>query len=447
MAQKNKLRLSQTPPPALIRPFSEFFRLEASGGILLLLAAAGALVLANSPLGPGYLRFWNTPFTVGGGAWALTKPLILWVNDGLMAVFFFVVGLEIKREILVGELSSFRKAAIPISAAIGGMLVPALLYLALNHQGSAARGWGIPMATDIAFALGILALVGRGAPLGLKVFLTAVAIIDDIGAVLVIALFYTSQVSLTALGIAAAVVLLLAILNRTGTRSPLPYALLGIVLWLAVLKSGVHATVAGVILAFFIPCQRAIDEETFLEKARSMLDVFASAGKTPGPMPSATQRDAIQSLEVLSRAAETPLARLEGSLHPWVAFLIIPVFAFANAGVTVEAGMNGLLRDSVMMGVALGLFIGKPIGVLAFTWIAARTGFGELPEGVRWIHLAGAAALCGVGFTMSLFIGGLAFELPANLTHAKVGILLGSALSAALGALLIRAGRSRHQAE
>jgi len=302
------------------------------------------------------------------------------------------------------------------------------------------------MATDIAFALGILALLGRGAPLGLKVFLTAVAIIDDIGAVLVIALFYTSKLSLGALGLAAGVIALLALLNRVGARSPLPYALLGIVLWLAILKSGVHATVAGVILAFFIPCRRAIDEDTFLEKARAMLDLFASGGRTSGPMPSAVQRDAIQSLEVLSRAAETPLARLEESLHPWVAFFIVPVFAFANAGVTVEAGLDGLLQDSVMVGVTLGLFLGKPAGVLAFSWLAARSGIGELPAGVRWIHISAAAALCGVGFTMSLFIGGLAFERPENLAHAKVGILLGSALSAALGALLLRAARSRPQA-
>jgi len=446
MAQRDKMKIPSDPPPALIRPFAEFFRLEASGGILLLGAATAALLLANSPLGPTYFRFWSTPVTVGGGSWALTKPFLLWVNDGLMALFFFVVGLEIKREVLIGELSSLKKAAIPISAAIGGMMVPALVYLAFNHQGSTARGWGIPMATDIAFALGILALLGRGAPLGLKVFLTAVAIIDDIGAVLVIALFYTSKLSLGALGLAAGVVVLLALLNRVGARSPLPYALLGIVLWLAILKSGVHATVAGVILAFFIPCRRAIDEETFLEKARAMLDLFASGGKTSGPMPSAVQRDAIQSLEVLSRAAETPLARLEERLHPWVAFFIVPVFAFANAGVTVEAGLDGLLQGSVMVGVTLGLCLGKPAGVLAFSWLAARSGIGELPAGVRWIHISAAAALCGVGFTMSLFIGGLAFELPENLAHAKVGILLGSALSAALGALLIRAGRTRPQA-
>jgi NhaA family Na+:H+ antiporter len=424
-----------------VRPFTEFFRLEASGGILLLVAAAAALVIANSPLGPGYFRFWGTPVTVGGGALSLTKPFILWVNDGLMALFFFVVGLEIKREVRIGELSSLRKAAIPIAAALGGMLVPALLYLLFNHEGSASRGWGIPMATDIAFALGILALVGRGAPLGLKVFLTAVAIIDDIGAVLVIALFYTSELSLAALAMGGGVLVLLALLNRFGVRSTLPYAILGVLLWLAVLKSGVHATVAGVVLALFIPCQRAIDQRSFLEKARSMLDLFESGGDPQSPMPSETQQEAVQSLEVLAKAAESPLTRLEERLHPWVAFFIIPVFAFANAGVTVEAGMDGLLSDSVMLGVSLGLFIGKPIGVLAFAWAAARMGIGELPKGVRWIHIAGAAALCGVGFTMSLFIGGLAFELPQNLAHAKVGILLGSALSAVLGALLIRFGQ------
>jgi NhaA family Na+:H+ antiporter len=446
MAQRNTIRLSEDPPPALIRPFAEFFRLEASGGILLLLAAAAALVMANSPFGPGYFQFWSTPVTVGGGSLSLTKPFILWVNDGLMALFFFVVGLEIKREIRIGELSSIRKAAIPMAAALGGMLVPALLYLVFNHEGSTSRGWGIPMATDIAFALGILALVGRGAPLGLKVFLTAVAIIDDIGAVLVIALFYTSQLSLTALALGGGVLVFLALLNRFGVRSPLPYAILGILLWLAVLKSGVHATVAGVVLAFFIPCRRAIDERSFLEKARSMLSLFEAGGKANGSMPTGTQQDAIQSLEVLARAAESPLIRLEERLHPWVAFFVIPVFAFANAGVTVEAGMDGLLSDSVMLGVSLGLFVGKPVGVLAFAWMAARMGIGELPKGVRWIHIAGAAALCGVGFTMSLFIGGLAFELPQNLAHAKVGILVGSALSAVLGTLLIRYGQRSAQA-
>lgn len=440
MAQRKRLDLPETQPPAVLRPFAEFFRLEASGGILLLLAATSALILANSPWGPGYFAFWNTPFTVGGGEWALTKPLILWVNDGLMAIFFFVVGLEIKREILIGELSSFRKAFVPIMAAIGGMAVPALVYLIFNWGQPSSRGWGIPMATDIAFALGILALMGKRAPLSLKIFLTAVAIIDDIGAVLVIALFYTSKVSLSALGVGAVVLVALALMNRMGVRHPLPFALLGMLLWLAVLKSGVHATVAGVVLAFFIPAQRAVEEKTFLEKAEAMLRMFAEGGPTRGPMPSAQQRNAIQSLEYLSRAAEAPLALLEDRLHPWVAFFIIPVFAFANAGVTVEAGTSGLLQDSIMLGVSLGLFLGKPIGVLGFTWVAVKTGMGSLPGGVTWAQIAGVAALCGVGFTMSLFIGSLAFEVPAHIAHAKVGILLGSALSAVLGTILLRMG-------
>jgi NhaA family Na+:H+ antiporter len=442
MAQRNRIDLGTAPTPLLIRPFAEFFRLEAAGGILLLAAASLALILANSPLAESYFRFWNTSVTVGGGEWALTKPLILWVNDGLMALFFFVVGLEIKREILIGELSSPRKAAIPVAAALGGMMVPALIYAAFNAGQETLRGWGIPMATDIAFALGILALLARGAPVGLKVFLTAVAIIDDIGAVLVIALFYTSKVSLGALGIGAGVLLILALLNRMRVRTPLPYALLGLVLWLAVLKSGVHATVAGVLLAFFIPAQRALDEATFLEKARAFLDAFADGSPHPGPMPTANQRAAIHSLEMLSHAAEAPLARLEHRLHPWVAFFIIPVFAFVNAGVTLKAGTEGFLLNPVTLGVTFGLVLGKPLGVMLFAWGAVRGGLGDLPAGVSWRQVAGVAALCGIGFTMSLFIGSLAFDAPESLEHAKIGILLGSALSALLGALFLRTGRA-----
>jgi NhaA family Na+:H+ antiporter len=440
MARRNTLDISG-PTPALIRPFAEFFRLEAAGGILLLIAAAAALVLANSPAAGGYFGFWNTPVTIGGGEWSLTKPALLWVNDGLMAIFFFVVGLEIKREIIIGELSSLRKAALPLAAALGGMVVPALIYFALNAGQPTVRGWGIPMATDIAFALGILALLARQAPVGLKVFLTAVAIIDDIGAVLVIALFYTAQISTGALMIAGGLLLILAALNRLGVRSPLPYGLLGLLLWLAVLKSGVHATVAGVALAFFIPAQRAVDDGTFLDKAREMLDVFARGGPARSPMPTVDQRDAIQSLEQLSKAAEAPLTRLEERLHPWVAFAIVPLFAFANAGVAIQVGSSDFFLNSVTTGVTAGLLVGKPLGILGFSLLAVGTGVGTLPKGVGWRQVAGAAALCGVGFTMSLFIGSLAFEAPINLEHAKVGILLGSAASAVLGAALLRSRR------
>jgi NhaA family Na+:H+ antiporter len=430
-----------TQAPPLFRPFAEFFRLEAAGGILLLAAASTALVLANSPLAGSYFELWNTSVSVGVGEWALTKPALLWVNDGLMALFFFVVGLEIKRELLIGELSSFRKAAVPIAAALGGMAVPALVFVFFNRGQETLSGWGIPMATDIAFAVGILALLAKGAPVGLKVFLTAVAIIDDIGAVVVIALFYTAKVSLTALVVASSVLLVLFALNRMKVRSSLPYVLFGLILWVAVLKSGVHATVAGVLLAFFIPAQRSVDEQTFLEKARGFLDAFAQGGPHPGPLPTSNQRAAIYSLERLSHAAEAPLARLEHRLHPWVAFLIVPLFAFANAGVSIQAGSTGFFSNPVTLGVTFGLLLGAPLGVFLFTWLAVRSGLGDLPGGVAWREIAGVAALCGIGFTMSLFIGGLAFDAPGSLEQAKVGILIGSALSAVVGATLLRSGR------
>ncbi|MBT8397800.1 MAG: Na+/H+ antiporter NhaA [Gemmatimonadetes bacterium] len=429
--------------PTLFRTFAQFFRLEAAGGVLLLVVSAAALILANSPVAEGYFELWRTSISVGVGQWGLTKPALLWVNDGLMALFFFVVGLEIKRELLIGELSSPRKAAVPVAAALGGMLLPAIVFVAFNAGRESASGWGIPMATDIAFALGLLALFARGAPLGLKVFLTAVAIIDDIGAVAVIALFYTAKVDLTALAVALGVLLALFGLNRAKVRSTLPYVLLGLVLWVAVLKSGVHATVAGVILAFFIPARRAVDEQTFLEKARSFLDAFAQDGAHPGPLPTAKQRAAIYSLERLSHQAEAPLARLEHRLHPWVAFLIVPLFAFSNAGVAIQAFSSDLMFNPVTVGVSLGLLLGKPAGVLLFTWGAVRFGLGDLPGNVTWTEVAGIAALCGMGFTMSLFIGGLAFDAPGFLEQAKVGILIGSALSAFVGVTLLRVGRRK----
>lgn len=424
--------------PPLVRPFAEFFRMEAAGGILLLIAAATAMVLANSPFAGSYFELWNTPVSVGVGSWALTKPVLLWVNDGLMALFFFVVGLEIKRELLIGELSSLRKATVPIAAALGGMIMPALVYVSFNSGRETLPGWGIPMATDIAFAVGILALLAKNAPVGLKVFLTAVAIIDDIGAVLVIAVFYTAKVNLTALVVASGVLLALFALNWMRVRIPLPYLLLGLILWFAVLKSGVHATVAGVALAFFIPAQRSLDEQTFLQKARGFLDAFEKGGPHPGPMPTYDQRAAIHSLERLSHSAEAPLARLEHRFHPWVAFFIVPLFAFANAGVAIQVGSSGFFQNPVTLGVTFGLLFGAPLGVFLFTWGAVRSGLGDLPKGVTWREVAGVAALCGIGFTMSLFIGSLAFDAPEYLEQAKVGIVVGSALSALVGATLLR---------
>ena len=421
----------------LIRPFQRFFQLEAASGILLLLCATLALVWANSPLADAYFRLWNSTITVDAGALAISKPLLLWINDGLMAVFFFVVGLEIKREVLVGELSAPKKAALSVAAALGGMLVPAGIYVMLNAGGVGAPGWGIPMATDIAFTLGVLALIRPRVPLALKVFVTAVAIVDDLGAVLVIALFYTAELSLSALAVAAAFLGALVLLNRFGVRRPLPYVLLGIALWVAVLKSGMHATIAGVLLALTIPARRLIDAPEFLRRAELLLAEFREDLKPGEAEPTEDQRHALHSLEVAAERLETPLQRLEHGLHPWVAFLVIPVFALANAGVALGGDVGATLASPVALGIILGLFLGKPLGIVALAWLATRAGLAALPGGVTWRHIWGVSLLCGIGFTMSLFIASLAFGDPALLDRAKVGILAGSLVSALAGALVL----------
>ena len=421
----------------LVRPFQTFIRLEAASGILLLIAAVVALVWANSPLAESYFRLWGTTVTAAVGGFAISKPLLLWINDGLMAIFFFVVGLEIKRELLVGELSDPRKAALSVAAAAGGMVVPAGIYALLNAGGAGASGWGIPMATDIAFALGVLALLGRRVPLTLKVFVTAIAIVDDLGAVLVIAIFYTAKLSLGALGLAAAFLAALVALNLSGVRRPLPYALLGIGMWVAFLKSGVHATLAGVLLALTIPAHRLIDAPGFLRRAGALLAEFAEDVKAGKSEPSEDQQAALRSLEVAAKDLETPLARLEHALHPWVAFLIMPVFALANAGVALGEGIGATLTSPVTLGIILGLFLGKQLGIVAFSWLSTRLGVAALPEGLGWRQIWGVSLLCGIGFTMSLFIASLAFADPALLDSAKVGILAGSLVSGAVGAAVL----------
>lgn len=426
----------------LIRPFQRFFQMEAASGILLLLAAVFALVWANSPLAPAYFRLWGNLITVDVGAFAISKPLLLWINDGLMAVFFFVVGLEIKREVLIGELSEPRKAALPVAAAVGGALLPAGIYAFLNAGGAGAAGWAIPMATDIAFALGVLALLGRRVPLSLKIFVTAVAIVDDLGAVLVIALFYTAKVSIPALLAAGGFLLVLVLLNRTGVRRTLPYVVLGIALWVAVLKSGMHATIAGVLLALTIPARRAIDAPEFLRRAEILLAEFREDLKPGEAEPTQDQRHALHTLEMAAERLETPLLRLEHALHPWVAFFIIPVFALANAGVSVGGNIGATLTSPTTLGIILGLFIGKQVGIVALAWVATRTGLALMPTGVTWRQIWGVGLLCGIGFTMSLFIAGLAFDDALLLGSAKVGILAGSLVSGVIGALvLIRTAR------
>jgi NhaA family Na+:H+ antiporter len=423
----------------LIRPFQRFFEKEASSSILLLLCTAVALVWANSIFRESYEHLWETYVSIGWGGAQLSLTLHHWINDGLMAVFFFVIGLEIKREVLVGELSTARKAALPIAAAIGGMVVPALVYVAFNAGTPELRGWGVPMATDIAFALGVLALLGSRVPSSLRVFLAALAIADDLGAVLVIALFYTDQLSVQSLVIAGMLLVTMFVLNRAGVRSPIPYAVVGLLLWFAVLQSGVHATVAGVLAATAIPARRRIVPSEFNAKSQNLLEEFREDVREGETELTADQRDALYSLSIAIEGVETPGARLEHSLHPWVSYFIMPVFALANAGVHLGGGAGAAMLSPVALGVALGLLLGKPIGVTFFAWLAVRLGWAALPEDVRWRHVSGVSVLCGIGFTMSLFIATLAFPDPATLDVAKIGILGGSLL-AGIGGWLSLAG-------
>jgi len=370
---------------------------DAFGGILLMTAALAALVMDNSPLSSLYDAILTTPVVVQIGAGGIEKPLLLWINDGLMAVFFFLVGLEIKREILEGRLSTWNQSALPVFAAVGGMAIPALIYVAFNWGSPATLdGWAIPAATDIAFALGVLALVGSGVPPALKVFLLALAILDDLGAIIIIALFYTSDLSLASLAIAGVSTAILVAFNLLGVRNISLYVLIGVIMWVGVLKSGVHATLAGVIIALCIP------------------------------------------LQVGESSDKAPLHVLEKGLHPWVAFFIMPVFAFANAGVALDGLRMSDLLAPLPLGIALGLFFGKQIGVFGFSWVAVRAGICRLPDGVTWSQVYGISLLAGIGFTMSLFIGTLAFSDPEHAAAVRLGVLSGSILSGLMGFLVLK---------
>jgi NhaA family Na+:H+ antiporter len=437
------------PPPPLtpfqrvISPFARFARTESAGGIVLIAATLVAIAWANSPWGGAYEHLWETPVTIGAGAWALTYPLHYWINDGLMAVFFFLVGLEIKREFLVGELASLKRASLPIAAALGGMVVPAILYALLNAGGPGAAGWGIPMATDIAFALGVLALLGPRIPLSLKVFLAALAIVDDLGAVLVIAVFYTESINWAALALGFVLLAGLALANRMQARSPLIYVLVGAVVWVAFLKSGVHATVAGVLLAMTIPARTRIDTAEFLARGRRILDYFDASGvEGRGVLTNKAQQAAIQEMENACEAAQAPLQRIEHELHYWVAFGIIPIFALANAGVHLGGNLGAAFSDRVTLGIILGLVIGKPVGITLFAWLAVKSGVAALPGTVTWRAIRGVSLLGGIGFTMSLFIAGLAFPGAPQLNEdAKIGIFVASLVAGIAGWLVLRGFR------
>lgn len=438
------LRVARKAPIVrLVRPFQEFAARETSGGVLLLSCTVAALIWANSPWAQSYSALWHVPVTVGFGSWTLAHDLHFWVNDALMAVFFFVVGLEIKRELLVGELASYRQAALPIVAAVGGVVAPALIYTSFNLGGEGAAGWGIPMATDIAFVIGVMALLGDRVPFSLKLYLTALAIVDDIAAVLVIAVFYTAQISWAAIASAVFCVSVLVLANRLGVRHPVPYALLGVLLWVAVLQSGVHATIAGVLLAMTIPSRTELDAPHFLLHSRAVLDHVEQSIQAKASDPG--QDDlyaAIEALEDSCEKAQAPLQRLEHALHPWVTFLIMPVFALANAGVAFKGTPAANLSHPVMLGIVLGLVLGKPAGIVFASWVAVRFRLASLPSGVSWSHIHGAGWLAGIGFTMSLFVAGLAFTDEALLTVAKLSILAASAVAALVGSALLLSRRA-----
>lgn len=375
----------------------QFLRQEAAGGLILIFAAAVALLMANSPLQGFYQSFLDIPVSVKIASLDISKPLLLWINDGLMAIFFLVIGLEVKRELMEGSLAGRDKAVFPAIAALGGMLAPALIYLLFNGADEVTRqGWAIPAATDIAFALGVMALLGNRVPTSLKVFLLALAIIDDLGVIMIIALFYTNEVSLQALGIAAAAIALLGYMNWRGVGKTSAYLLVGLVLWVCILKSGVHATLAGVIVGFMIPLHT--------EDKRS------------------------------------PSESLEHGLHPWVAYLILPLFAFANAGVSLQGVSISGLTSLLPLGIASGLFMGKPLGIFTFSWLAVKLGLAKLPDAINFKQIFAVSVLCGIGFTMSIFIASLAFDGAdiALTTYSKLGILLGSTTAAIVGYSLLR---------
>jgi len=432
-------RSDRLVPRVVLRPLQEFLQTSTSGGVVLLVAVAVALFLANSPWRDAFDRLWRTDLSVRLGSWRLTEDLVGWVNDGLMTLFFLLVGLEIKREVVIGELREWRAAALPIVAAVGGMLVPALLYTALNAGGEGASGWGIPMATDVAFALGTLTLAARFAPPALKPFLLTLAIVDDIGAIVVIAAVYSEGIRWTPLGVAAILLVLIVVLGRLHVRMTAVYVFLGALVWYATLRSGVHPTIAGVALGLLTPAMPFQRPRAVSEEAHRTADETVDDPQPP-------DADAHQWLRLawLSREAVSPLARVEHALLPWSSFVILPLFALANAGVELS---GSALRDSLMsavtLGVVLGLVVGKTAGVLLASFVGVRLGVGRLPEGVGRGALAGLAATAGLGFTVSLFVAELAFGATPLLEQAKIGVLAGSVLAGVIGYSVLRVGGRR----
>lgn len=438
---KKKIEVVENPRiRKLLRPVIRFFELEQASGLLLIAVAIAAIVWANSPFASSYFSIWTSKVSFGFGDFKIEKDFLHWINDGLMAVFFFVVGLEIKRELLIGELSSVKNAVLPAVAALGGMIFPAIIYFSMNGEGETAKGWGIPMATDIAFAIGILSILGNRVPFALKIFLTAVAIIDDLGAVIVIAVFYSTNISLMMLGAAGIVLIILVLLNYLQIKSPLVYILFGIVLWFLFLKSGVHATIAGAVLAFTIPTKTRMNGKKFFDETSDALEEMKERGLVKDEdRISVSVNEVLYTIEENCEKATAPAHRLEHKLHPYVAFFIMPVFALANAGVAL-GGVSGGVINGVTLGIISGLFIGKVLGVGLFSMAAVKLGFGVLPTGSSIRQIIGAGFLAGIGFTMSLFIGSLAFNSQELIDFAKIGIITGSLLSGIVGYMILKKG-------
>lgn len=431
----------------ILTPLEDFIHRQTTSGMLLMICAVTALFIANSQWAGSYQALLATTFTIGTEGFHLSKSLHHWVNDGLMAIFFFVVGLELKREVLVGELAELKQAILPIVAAIGGMVVPVLIYVGINPEGHTRDGWGIPMATDIAFALGALALLGNRVPKNLLTFLVAVAIVDDLGAVLVIALFYTDSINLFALSVAVVTLFLLMGMNLGGIRRALPFMLLGIVLWVATLKSGIHASLAGVFLAFTIPMKPKYDPVRFLDQAKLLVDRIRQTYKLePNIIRNDELRAQLNALESGARLVQAPAQMLEKTFHLPSAYLVIPIFSLANAGIPIDwSSIGGIAMHPVSIGIIAGLVFGKLIGIAGFSWIVVRFGMAELPAGLNFKHIVGVALMGGIGFTMSIFIAELGFAHDAaDLLMAKTGILIASILAGGSGFiwLYFTAGKS-----
>jgi NhaA family Na+:H+ antiporter len=416
----------------LLTPLEEFIHRQTTSGVLLMICAVIALIIANSPLHDQYEHLLHTEIGLTLGSYAFSLSIHHWINEALMAMFFFIMGLELKRELMVGELSSPKQALLPIMAAIGGMVVPALFYLAFNSSGQGATGWGIPMATDIAFAIGALSLLGSRVPKSLVTFLIALAIVDDLGAVAVIALFYTDDLNLVALGYAGACTLVLIALNLGGIRRPLPYAGVGAILWMAMLTSGIHATIAGIVVAFVIPIRPKFEPEVFVHRVKdTSVKMMKSISDQADIIKNNRFRSLVTSLGDGVRLVQAPAQRLEHSLHLPVAYLVIPIFALANAGIPVDfAGFTQYFQHPITLGVLAGLLLGKPVGIAGLTWLTIKLGWAELPTGLNMKHILGVSLLGGIGFTMSIFIADLGFANSAqDLLMAKTGILLASAIA------------------